>query len=104
MSPPEHQTTWRPHVKITGVRTKPFTMSLDRPLGDANDPVGRQTLASLAVWVDTDEGVSGVALGSPAARPHIHSLVTELLVGRDPRGERGLWNKMVDCAVKGGTR
>jgi L-alanine-DL-glutamate epimerase-like enolase superfamily enzyme len=91
-------------VKITGVRTKPFTMKLDRPLGDANDPVGRQTMTSMAVWVDTDEGVSGVALGSPAARQHIHSLVTELLVGRDPRGVRGLWEKMVDFAFKGGNR
>src|SRR5690348_16830800 len=99
-----HRIQGRTHVKITGVRTKPFTMKLDRPLGDANDPVGRQTMASLAVWVDTDEGVSGVALGSPAARQHIHSLVTELLVGRDPRGVRGLWKKMVDFAFKGGNR
>ena len=91
-------------MKITGVRTKPFTMNLDRPLGDANDPVGRQAMASLAVWVDTDEGISGVTLGSPAARQHIHSLVTELLVGRDPRGVRGLWKKMVDFAFKGGNR
>jgi L-alanine-DL-glutamate epimerase-like enolase superfamily enzyme len=91
-------------MKITGVRTKPFMMQLDRPIGDANDPVGRDWLASLAVYLETDGGVTGIALGSPSARSQIHSLVEELLVGRDPRGVRGLWKKMVDVAFKGGNR
>lgn len=91
-------------MKITGVRTKPFEMALDRPLGDANDPVGRDRMTSLAVFVDTDDGVTGVSLGSPGARNHIHSLVTELLVGRDPRGVRGLWKKLIDSAFKAGNK
>ena len=91
-------------MKVTGVRTKPFMMKLDRPLGDANDPIGRDVMASLAVYLDTDEEVTGVALGSPAARSQIHSLVAELLVGHDPRGVRGLWKKMIDSAFKGGNR
>jgi len=91
-------------MKITGVRTKLFQMALDRPLGDANGPQGRKTMSSLAVWIDTDEGVTGVSLGSPGARGHIHSMVSELLVGRDPRGVRGLWKKMVDFAFKGGNK
>ncbi len=91
-------------MKITGVRTKPFEMILDRPLGDANGPAGRRQMSSLAVFIDTDEGITGIALGSPAARSHIHALVTELLVGHDPRGVRGLWKKMVDFAFKGGNK
>jgi L-alanine-DL-glutamate epimerase-like enolase superfamily enzyme len=91
-------------MKITGVRTKPFMIKLDRPIGDANDPVGRDWLASLAVYLETDDGVTGIALGSTAARSQIHALVDELLVGRDPRGVRGLWKKMVDVAFKGGNR
>ncbi len=91
-------------MKITGVKTRPFEMVLDRPLGDANDPVGRQRLASLAIVLETDEGVTGISLGSPAARSHVHSLVDELLVGCDPRGVRGLWKKMVDVVFKGGNR
>jgi len=91
-------------MKITGVRTKPFMMKLDRPLGDANDPIGRDTRASLAVYVDTDEGVTGISLGSPAARGQIQAIGSELLVGHDPRGVRGLWKKMVDFAFKGGNR
>ncbi|HUX85969.1 MAG TPA: mandelate racemase/muconate lactonizing enzyme family protein [Chloroflexota bacterium] len=91
-------------MKITGVRTKPFMMKLDRPLGDANDPIGRDRMASLAVYVDTDDGVTGISLGSPAARNQIHAMVSELLVGHDPRGVRGLWKKMIDSAFKGGNR
>lgn len=91
-------------MKITGVRTKPFLMKLDRPLGDANDPVGRDWMASMAVFLDTDGEVTGVAMGSPAARGSIQSMATELLVGHDPRGVRGLWKKMVDSAFKGGNR
>lgn len=91
-------------MKITGVRTKLFEIALDRPLGDANSPRGRSRMASLAVWIDTDEGISGVALGAPGARGYIHSLVDDLLVGHDPRGVRGLWKKLVDFAFKGGNR
>lgn len=91
-------------MKVTGVRTKPFMMQLDRPLGDANDPVGRNRMASLAVYLDTDEGVTGISLGSPGARSQIHAIADELLVGHDPRGVRGLWKKMVDFAFKGGNR
>lgn len=91
-------------MKITGVRAVPFTMELDRPLGDANDPVGRRSMASMAVYLDTDEEITGVALGSPAARNHLQALADELLVGHDPRGVRGLWKKMIDFAFKGGNK
>ncbi len=58
----------------------------------------------LAVWLDTDVGVTGIALSSPGARNQIHSFVNELLVGRDPRGVRGHWKRMMDAAFKGGNR
>lgn len=91
-------------MKITGVRTKAFEMLLDRPLGDANGPAGRNTMASMAIWIDTDEGITGLAMGSPGAERQIHSMVTELLVGRDPRGVKGLWKMMVDFVFKGGNK
>lgn len=92
----------RGEVKITGVRTMPYEFEMARPLGDANLPQGSRRAAGMAVFIDTDEGVTGVALGNPGARAHIHTLVEELLVGRDPRGVRGLWKKMVDAVFKGG--
>jgi len=91
-------------MKITGVRTMQYEIALSRPIGDANSPTGRRHSAQVAVFVETDEGLTGVSLGSPSARGHIHSMVNDLLVGRDPRGVRGLWKVMVDFAFKGGNR
>jgi L-alanine-DL-glutamate epimerase-like enolase superfamily enzyme len=72
-------------------------------IGDANFPRGLESLkrADLAVFIDTDEGVTGISIGSPVTRPLIHQK-GQLLIGRDPRGVRGLWKRMVDSAFKGG--
>ncbi len=91
-------------MRITGVRTRLYEFEMARPIGDANSPTGRRRSAQVAVFIDSDEGISGVALSSSSAQPHIHSLVSNLLVGRDPRGVRGLWKVMVDFAFKGGNR
>ena len=91
-------------MKITGVRTKLFEFEMTRRLGDANNPIGRKKVAGVAVFIDTDERITGISLGSPGARSHIHSIVENLLLRRDPRGVRGLWKKMVDFVFKGGNR
>jgi L-alanine-DL-glutamate epimerase-like enolase superfamily enzyme len=91
-------------MKITGVRTRLYEFDLARPISDANDPAGRQRVTNLAVFVDTDEGITGVSMGSPAARSQIHGFVDGLLRGRDPRGVRGLWKLMVDAVFKGNNR
>ena len=89
-------------MKITGVRTRLYEFEMARPLGDANSPKGRRRTAQVAVFIETDESITGVSLASPAAQPHIHALVSNLLVGRDPRGVRGLWKIMADFVFKGG--
>src|SRR5215217_7650383 len=95
-------TTHKSHaMKITGVRTILYEFAMKRSLGDANSPRGRDRASSLAIFIDSDEGVTGISYGSPVARPHIHSLVDQLLVGRDPRGVRGLWQKMDVVVFKG---
>ena len=55
-------------MKITGVRTRPYVLELSRPLGDANTPHGFDTSAGLAVFVESDEGVTGVAPGRQERR------------------------------------
>ena len=90
-------------MKITGIRTKLYEFDLSRPLGDANFPEGRKRWAGLAVFIDTDEGLTGVSIGSPAARQSIGYL-EPLLLGEDPRGVRGLWKKMVVRVFKDGNR
>lgn len=91
-------------MKITGVRTRLFEHDMARPLGDANNPHGRRQYAALAIFVDTDEGITGLSLGNPSQMTTIHSIVDNLLLGRDPRGVVGLWQRMVDFVFKGGNR
>lgn len=91
-------------MKITGVRTRLYEFTAARALGDANLPTGSDRANGLAVFLDTDEGLTGCITGSPAARGAIHSLTENLLVGQDPRGVRGLWKRMVDAVFKGGNR
>nr|HMN31637.1 mandelate racemase/muconate lactonizing enzyme family protein [Caldilineaceae bacterium] len=87
-------------MKISGVRTKLYHFPLKRPLGDANSPHGWQHSVHMAVFIDTDEGLSGVTLGSTSARAHIHAFVENFLIGKDPRGVRGLWQLLVDRVFK----
>src|SRR3954464_997414 len=91
-------------MKITGVRTRLYEFTAGRALGDVNLPSRSHRAHRLAVFVDTDEGVTGVTTGSPGARATIHGLAESLLVGQDPRGVRGLWKRMVDAVFKGGNR
>lgn len=86
-------------MKITGVRTQAYEIQLTRPLGDANGPYGSTHLAMSALFLDTDEGLTGVSFGGGA---FVHELVDRLLIGRDPRGVRGLWKRMMDYVFKGG--
>ena len=74
---------------------------MHRPIGDANDPIGRDRMCSTALWLDTDEGISGISMGGGNL---VRSLVEELLVGKDPRGVLGHWNTMIDRVFKGGNR
>jgi L-alanine-DL-glutamate epimerase-like enolase superfamily enzyme len=90
-------------MKITGLRTQPFQIKMRRRIGDANDPVGRDVMTSTALWLDTDEGISGISMAR-AGGGLLQSMVEELLVGKDPRGVLGHWNTMVDYVFKGGNR
>lgn len=91
-------------MKITGVRTQIYEFDLKRWLGDANNPRGWLVNIGLAVFIDTDEGITGVSMGGVGARPYIHGLVNDLMIGEDPRGVRGLWQKMNDHVFKAANR
>ena len=91
-------------MKITGVRSILFEHQMTRPIGDANNPRGRDQYAALAVFLDTDLGLTGVSLGNPGQQGGIQAMAENLLVGRDPRGVIGLWQRMADFAFKGGNR
>ncbi|SEE95253.1 mandelate racemase/muconate lactonizing enzyme family protein [Ruania alba] len=87
---------------ITGVSTRVFRVPFERLIGDANDPIGRDTTMQMVVKLHTDDGLTGMAIGHPTSRSVVHSFA-ELLVGEDPAGVKSLWQRMVDRAFKGGT-
>lgn len=91
-------------MKITGIRTILFEHEMARPIGDANNPRGRAQYAALALFLDTDVGLTGVSLGDAGAAAHLHKMAENLLFGRDPRGVVGLWGRMANSAFKGGNR
>ena len=76
---------------------------MKRPIGDANDPVGNNVMTSTALWLDTDEGISGISMARSGGGL-LQSMVENLLVGKDPRGVLGHWNTMIDHVFKGGNR
>lgn len=84
-------------MKITGFRVENYTMQMDRPIADANYPAGEGLMPSSLLWIETDEGVSGIAPGGGDVERFFH-----ILEGQDPREVVGLWRKMVDYVHKGG--
>src|SRR6185503_12620416 len=70
------------HMKVTGFRSHTYEYQLARKLGDANGPLGSDYGRGSILYIDTDGGVTGIALGGgPVARRLEH-----LIVGEDPRG------------------
>ncbi len=84
-------------MKITGFRVENYTMQMDRPIADSNYPAGDDLMPSSLLWIETDEGVSGIAPGGGDVERFFH-----LLEGQDPREVVGLWRRMVDNVHKGG--
>lgn len=85
-------------MKITGYRIRKYEYKMSRPLGDANAPGGSDYGAGSLLFLDTDEGITGVALGG---NDYVGALF-HLLEGQDPRGVVGLWKEMMDFVFKGG--
>ena len=55
-------------MKITDVRVRYYEYTLARPVGDANFPTGNDQASAAFTFVDTDEGITGIAPGAGAAR------------------------------------
>ncbi len=85
-------------MKVTGLRTRTYEFKMDRRIGDANSPIGSDHSVGSLLFIDTDEGLTGVALGGG---PSVQKLA-HLVVGEDPRGVVGIWKRMFDFVFKGG--
>ena len=67
-------------MKITGYRVENYTMQMDRPIADANYPAGEDLMPASLLWIETDEGIAGIAPGGGDIERFFH-----LLEGEDPR-------------------
>ena len=61
LEPANH--VYRPGAEVDGCTDLPST----KAIGDANNPVGSDQMPGLAVFLDTDEGLSGIAMGGARA-------------------------------------
>ena len=86
-------------MKITGYRTERWRQLLARPIGDVNNTQGVEVFDAGALWIDTDEGVSGVAFSGTDIAD-----VFPLLEGRDPRETVGVWRSLTADRFAEGTR
>jgi len=85
-------------MRITGYRTLTTIQEWGRPVGDANGvyPDGRVDVR--IVLVDTDEGITGVGLGSTLELDSIFGA----LEGEDPRSTTALYDRMLRQRFKAG--
>ena len=88
-------------MKVTEISFKPYTYTMLRTIGDVNLPDGVDEGMELAVFVHTDEGVTGCSVGAGNAEQSLPALV-DLVIGTDPRSVRSTWNRMTARAFKQG--
>lgn len=86
-------------MKITGYRIEQYLMKMDRAVGDSNLPEGVDLMPGSILFLDTDENVTGMALGYGGGGV---ATLFKAIEGADPREAVGLWIKMNDWVHKGG--
>ncbi len=85
-------------MKITNIRQRSYQYHSARKIGDANWPLGFNDMVGGFTFIDTDEGITGVSLGGSSAVKNL----APLLLGEDPRGVIGLWQRLINAVFKGG--
>ena len=86
-------------MKITGFRVEQYLMKMDRAVGDSNLPDGVDLMPGSILYLETDEKITGIALGYGGGGV---ATLFKALEGADPREVVGLWIKMNDWVHKGG--
>lgn len=85
-------------MKITAFRTLTTVQDWGRPVGDANGVVTDGVVPVPIILVDTDEGITGVGIGS-----HVEAeMVFDAIDGEDPRSVTALYDRMLRQTFKTG--
>lgn len=85
-------------MKITGYRCLHTTHDWQRPIGDSNGVIASGLTGVAIVMVDTDQGVTGVGLGSDFGVEHLFRAIE----GEDPRSVTALYDRMLASVFKAG--
>lgn len=85
-------------MRITGYRTLTTIQEWARPVGDANGVFADGVTPVPVVLVDTDEGLTGVGIGSHAGIEQVYGAIE----GEDPRAVTALYDRMQRHAFKAG--
>jgi len=85
-------------MRITGYRTLTTIQEWGRPVGDANGVYSDGRVDVRIVLVDTDEGITGIGLGSTLELDSIFGA----LEGEDPRSTTALYDRMLRQRFKAG--
>ncbi|MDG4830740.1 mandelate racemase/muconate lactonizing enzyme family protein [Solwaraspora sp. WMMD1047] len=85
-------------MRITGYRTFDTIQEWGRPVGDANGVFADGVTSVPIVIVDTDEGISGIGLGSHVEIERIFPAID----GEDPRAVPALYDRMLRQTFKTG--
>ena len=88
-------------MKVTDISFTPYTYKMLRTIGDVNLPNGVNEGMELAVFIRTDEGVTGCSVGVDSATQTLPKLA-DLIIGTDPHSVRSAWNRMTARAFKAG--
>lgn len=85
-------------MRITGYRTMTTIQEWARPVGDANGRFEDGVTTLPIVLVDTDQGLTGVGLGSHVEIESVFAAIE----GEDPRAVTALYDRMLRYAFKAG--
>ncbi len=85
-------------MRITGFRTLTTIQEWGRPVGDANGVFADGVVSVPIVLVDTDEGITGVGLGSHVEVDSLFAAIE----GEDPRCVTALYDRMLRQTFKAG--
>jgi L-alanine-DL-glutamate epimerase-like enolase superfamily enzyme len=85
-------------MRITGCRTLTTVHEWGRPVGDANGVFHDGRVAVPLILVDTDEGITGVGLGSDLGLGSVFAAIE----GEDPRATVALYDRMLRHVFKAG--
>src|SRR5512142_1946912 len=88
----------RADMRVTGYRAVTTVQDWGRPVGDANGVFVDGVVEVPLVLVDTDEGITGVGLGSHVELGSVFAAIE----GQDPRSTSALYDRMLRSAFKAG--